>query len=160
MKILIAIDGSQCSKNAVESVATRLWHEGTEFLILSVVEPLSLQGGLWMPSEGPQEALIRQHELLVETEVVELRDKLPNQTISGKVMEGHIVDGIVLTAEEWDADFIIMGSHGRKGISRFMLGSVAESVLSHSPCSVEVIKGHKVPGEPKGQKDSKVASQT
>lgn len=43
-----------------------------------------------------------------------------------------IVDG----ARDWPADLIVMGSHGRRGIDRFLIGSVAESVMRHAPCSV------------------------
>jgi nucleotide-binding universal stress UspA family protein len=51
-----------------------------------------------------------------------------------------VPEGIVQKASEWGADLIVVGSHGRKGIKKFMLGSVAEKVVASSPCSVEVVK--------------------
>ena len=45
---------------------------------------------------------------------------------------------IVETARDWPADVIVMGSHGRRGLDRLLLGSVAESVVRHAPCSVHV----------------------
>jgi len=44
-------------------------------------------------------------------------------------------------AKDWGADLIVVGSHGYRGIDRFMLGSVSESVAMHAHCSVEVIRG-------------------
>jgi nucleotide-binding universal stress UspA family protein len=47
---------------------------------------------------------------------------------------------IVKSAKEWPADVIVLGSHGRTGVARVFLGSVAEAVLRHAPCSVLVIR--------------------
>jgi nucleotide-binding universal stress UspA family protein len=47
---------------------------------------------------------------------------------------------ILKEAADWGADLIVLGSHGRRGFSRFLLGSVSEAVASHAPCSVEVIR--------------------
>ena len=55
-------------------------------------------------------------------------------------MEGNIRDSIVHKALQWNADFIVLGSHGRTGFGRFLLGSVAESIVSQAPCSVEIIR--------------------
>jgi universal stress protein A len=49
---------------------------------------------------------------------------------------------ILRAAEEWPADLIILGSHGRTGVSRWLLGSVAEHVVRHARCSVEVARLH------------------
>lgn len=43
-------------------------------------------------------------------------------------------------AQSWKPDLIVMGSHGRKGFEKFLLGSVAEAVLASSNCSVEIVK--------------------
>jgi nucleotide-binding universal stress UspA family protein len=47
---------------------------------------------------------------------------------------------IINEAERWDADLIVVGSHGHRGIERFLLGSVSEGVALHANCSVEVIR--------------------
>jgi nucleotide-binding universal stress UspA family protein len=47
---------------------------------------------------------------------------------------------IVEAAREWPADLIVIGSHGRKGLDRLFIGSVAESVARHAPCSVEIVR--------------------
>lgn len=52
---------------------------------------------------------------------------------------------ILRVAEEWNADLIILGSHGRTGVSRWLLGSVAEHVVRHASCSVEVARHKSAP---------------
>jgi len=47
---------------------------------------------------------------------------------------------ILQAADEWGANLIVCGSHGRKGFSRFLLGSVSEAIASHANCSVEIIR--------------------
>ena len=59
-------------------------------------------------------------------------------------MYGNVKAELIDLAEKWGADLIVMGSHGRTGFDRFLLGSVAEEILRQSPCSVEIVKGKHV----------------
>jgi nucleotide-binding universal stress UspA family protein len=56
------------------------------------------------------------------------------------VRQGDARAEIVGESEKWAADLIVMGSHGYTGIERLLLGSVALSVVSHAPCSVEIVR--------------------
>ncbi|ENO3978177.1 universal stress protein [Aeromonas veronii] len=53
---------------------------------------------------------------------------------------GRAADEIVIQAKEDEAELIVMGSHGRSGISHLLVGSVAESVVRHAPCPVLVVR--------------------
>jgi nucleotide-binding universal stress UspA family protein len=68
-----------------------------------------------------------------------LRAEVPQAPITACVRTGDPAHEIVAAAREWEADLIVVGTHGRQGISRMFLGSVAESVLRHAPCAVLVI---------------------
>jgi len=68
-----------------------------------------------------------------------LRRVSPDKPIEGRVRVGHPPDEIIAEAEEWDADLLVLGTHGRTGASRFLIGSVAESVVRDAPCDVLVI---------------------
>lgn len=70
------------------------------------------------------EAIARQHE----------------RTIQTKVVEGHAAKTIINYAAVNDIDHIVLGSRGSSGISRLLLGSVAESVARQSPCSVTITR--------------------
>lgn len=56
------------------------------------------------------------------------------------VREGGPREVIADDAKAWSADLIVVGSHGYTGLKRFLLGSVAQSVVGHAPCSVEVVR--------------------
>lgn len=59
--------------------------------------------------------------------------------VEGRVRVGEPAREIVAEARDWPADLLVVGTHGRRGAARFFLGSVAESVLRHAPCSALVI---------------------
>jgi nucleotide-binding universal stress UspA family protein len=61
-------------------------------------------------------------------------------TVETAVRQGDPRTVIVDEAAEWGANLIVMGSHGRTGLKRFLLGSVAQAVVGHAPCSVEVVR--------------------
>lgn len=62
--------------------------------------------------------------------------------VSSEVMkpEDTPAHSILSAAEAWNAELIVMGSHGRRGFDRLVLGSVSETVALHAKCSVEVIR--------------------
>jgi nucleotide-binding universal stress UspA family protein len=59
---------------------------------------------------------------------------------SGAVLAGNPKNVILEEAKKWDADLIVVGSHGRRGFKRFMLGSVSEAVAMNAHCSVVVVR--------------------
>jgi len=56
------------------------------------------------------------------------------------VRQGHIRTTVVDVAAKWHADLIVVGSHGRKGVKRILLGSVSDYVARHAPCSVQIVR--------------------
>lgn len=147
MRILIAIDDSSFARAAVESVACRPWLAETEFLVLSVLPPVIEASSGHLPALGKaQEAMHAQAEELVARTVAYIESKLPGHPVEGTVVEGNVRDAIIRTADQWRADLIVLGSHGRTGLTRFLLGSVAESVVSLAPCSVEIIRSQRKDG--------------
>lgn len=143
MKILLAVDGSSFSQTALESVAARPWPAGTQVKVLNVVEPPSLLMGREMGGYDPEfeavwKALREQAQDIVEKAAARLR--AANLNVSTELIEGHPKSQILDSAKEWKADMIVMGSHGRSGINRFLMGSVSQNVVSHAHCSVEVVR--------------------
>ena len=80
----------------------------------------------------------KQAEALVTKVADRLRSK--GLKVTTKVEQGDSKSGIIDAASKWRAELIIIGSHGRKGLDRFLMGSVAESVARHAPCSVEIVR--------------------
>jgi len=153
MNILLAMDDSPHSDAALHAVLSRPWPEGSSFFLISVVEPFHPEYAGWHTSYVPlaleaQKELLEATKRLVEESAAKVEQKFGKSKVRYEVMEGYIKDKILETAREWPADLIVMGSHGRRGFTRFLLGSVSEAVVSHAPCSVEIVKiphpeGHK-----------------
>ena len=140
MKILLAVDDSKFSDAALEAVIAQIPPQGTEVLVLHVVEPITLSSPPQMSSSYAPELEIRVKEgqELVEREVQKLR--AAGFKADGAVENGDIREKIIDAAAEWRADLIVMGSNGRRGVQRFLLGSVAEHVARHAQCSVEIVR--------------------
>jgi nucleotide-binding universal stress UspA family protein len=145
MKILLAIDDSRFSQTAIQNLAPQVRVQDTEVLVLEVVRPLVLSTPPQMaPGYAPEWAARRREELKRAEDTIAdaakwLR-KAGFERVETRVVEGEIPDGILKVAEEWHADLIALGSHGRKGLPRLLLGSVAESVAHEAKCSVLVVK--------------------
>jgi nucleotide-binding universal stress UspA family protein len=143
MKILIAIDDSDFSKGVLQSVIARPWPPATEVKVLHVVEPPSLLMGREMTGPDPEfeavwNALREQAKDLVSKAAEKLR--AANFDVSVQLVEGDPKSQIIDVANEWHADLIVLGSHGRTGLSRFLMGSVSQDVVRHAHCSVEIVR--------------------
>jgi nucleotide-binding universal stress UspA family protein len=148
MKVLLATDGSECSGIAARAVAERLWPDGTEVRILSVVE-LSLptfQAALEPPFANTEAMEIlranamkhAQDAIRSAEEIVAAGGLKTSESVSVLLESPKQI--ILDEAGTWSADLIVVGSHGRRGFNRFLLGSVSEAVATHAGCSVEVIR--------------------
>jgi nucleotide-binding universal stress UspA family protein len=148
MNVLLAIDDSTCSEAAVTAVV----HEfpaATAVRVIHVIEwphdmPISLTFTL-----GPAEAecVLEAHEGLrqrAQALVARAADRLRQAGFNATtcVAEGNPRDQILCVSAEWPADTIVIGSHGRKGIDRLLLGSVSEAIVRRARCSVHVIREH------------------
>ncbi len=146
MKILIAIDDSPCSTLALDSVAQRHWPKGAQFQIIMIVEPIvydysyALSAKLASALTEANTEFRDYCDQLVKTKVNQFKKSTGHVDVAGKIIDGLVTDSILQEATNWDADLIVLGSHGRKGIQKVVLGSVAEKVASHSPCSIEIVK--------------------
>jgi nucleotide-binding universal stress UspA family protein len=143
MKILLAIDGSTFSKAATQAVIARIRPRGSQVRVLHVVEPPSLlvtreMGGYDPALDAAWEAESKQAEALVANTAGMLRSKGLKVSTSAEL--GDPKSEIVDAASKWRADLIVLGAHGRKGLTRFLMGSVSEGVARHAPCSVEIVR--------------------
>lgn len=141
MKILLAIDGSNFSEAAARMIAKQLQSQDSEVRVLSVVEPLSTEFTPQMaPGYYPElDEQKRDAKTLVDRTAKMLAEV--GFKTSTLVLAGDAKTMILDEASDWKADLIVVGSHGRKGLGRFLLGSVSEAVARHSKCSVEIVRG-------------------
>jgi nucleotide-binding universal stress UspA family protein len=142
MKILLAVDDSKYSEAAMQAVLQQMQPEASEVRILHVVKPLliiprSYIGQVENLQAAQQERLKEGKELVART------GQLLSQAgfkVHTDVEEGDARTAIIDYAARWYADLIMMGSHGRTGLDKLLIGSVSEAVLRHAPCSVEIVR--------------------
>jgi nucleotide-binding universal stress UspA family protein len=144
LKVLLATDGSDCSNAAARSIAARPWPLGTTFRILSVVEPSApLFRAPYFSAKAMEE--MRGRDMRRVQQAVSVAEKIlcsagigASSTVA--VPAATPKELILSEASEWGAELIVVGSHGRRGVNRLLLGSVSEAVALHAQCSVEIIR--------------------
>jgi nucleotide-binding universal stress UspA family protein len=148
MKILVGVDESPHSAAAVKFVTHMKWPEGTEIRLLSAVQPLAGSYAMVempVPAAAFEEASRELRQARQETTATLEREvREGGFKANAKVVTGDARFALVDAAKSEHADLLVVGSHGRTGFSKLMLGSVASHVVTHSPCSVLVVKSPSV----------------
>jgi nucleotide-binding universal stress UspA family protein len=136
-RVLIALDESALAAHACDVGAglARALHAQTA-LVYVVDRTLAYAPDGGVPLADMLAALKREGQAFLASAAQRLGDPPPWQFLK----EGKPADEVIGAAREWQADLIVIGTHGRSGVSRLMLGSTAESVLRHATCPVMVVK--------------------
>jgi nucleotide-binding universal stress UspA family protein len=159
MKILIAYDGSGCAEAALDDLRRAgLPGDGVEAIVIAVAE-------LWLPPPPPSSYEIveaareaespadLQEEFAKGSPAVEaaeslalraqerLRRNFPGWEVSIEASCGSPAREVIAKADEWQPDLVVVGSHGRSALGRFVLGSVSQKVLTEAHSSVRVARG-------------------
>ncbi|HET9482202.1 MAG TPA: universal stress protein [Candidatus Polarisedimenticolia bacterium] len=147
MKILLAVDGSECSTAAAAEVARRPWPDGSEVKVVSVAEPPSMMAlpDTWGPPtdywDKLEQSAQKQAEDAAGKAVGVIRAGAGKMVrVVSELLRGLPKEEILREAEGWDADLIVVGSHGYRGLRRLWLGSVSHAVALGARCSVEIVR--------------------
>ena len=143
MKILIGVDDSPHSAAALEFVKKMTWPSGTEVCVVSAVRPaVALYTEVYVPASEQVERILEDqrklHEELVSRAEMALRDR--GFKTCARVLVGDAREAIIEMAKSEHADLIVVGSHGRSGLTKLLMGSVASHVVTHAPCDVLVVR--------------------
>ncbi len=136
-KILVPLDGSELAEQAIETAASIARRNDGELILVRAVELTVLPPAAWSyidVDEVHKEERAAYQQYLDDKKI----EGLPCRTL---LVEGQGVgaDGLLSAAEAEDVDLIVMTSHGRTGLNRWLFGSVAERVVRHAPCPVLTI---------------------
>jgi nucleotide-binding universal stress UspA family protein len=137
-RILIAIDQGPIAARAMEVGADLAKALGAQIALVHVVDPklASAPEGGYPPSVILDEFRQEGRQLLKAASLRIGGDPPPREYL----VEGNSSREIIKTAGEWKADLIVLGTHGRSGISRVFLGSTAEGVVRNSPIPVLTVR--------------------
>lgn len=140
-KILCPIDYSDCSMNALAYAAKLAIKDSARLYLIYVKEEhASDYGGLKFDAELNRTA---ETDAAIEQK---LRSSIPEEirrciNIETLIRVGIPFEEILKAARDLEADLIVMGTHGRTGISHMVIGSVTEKVIRNAPCPVLCIRG-------------------
>jgi nucleotide-binding universal stress UspA family protein len=156
-KILVPVDFSEHSQLAVQTAADFSHDYLAPMTLVHVYLPeaYALPGGFVFMSEHQvdrafeelQKYLAAQKRAAEDAGALEVRTRVMTGAPAGEVCE---------LAEDEEFDLIVMGTHGRSGLSHLLLGSTAERVVRYAPCPVLTVHAHPKP-QPEGSDLAKVA---
>ena len=133
--ILHATDFSERSDFALRLACALARHYGARLVILHVAEPptaVAAEGVLMLPPTIDLEPL--------RERLQQLRPEDPKILVEHRLVQGGAAEEILQAAQECKCDLIVMGTHGRTGLGRLLMGSVAEQVVRKAACPVVTVK--------------------
>lgn len=139
-KILCPIDFSEASPKVADYAATLAKSSGAEITAVYVAPEMNRYAKMYVAPNmigTLEQDIVRGAEEKMDAI---LKKDFAGIKASGKVVIGYAAEAIVELAEALDADMIVMGTHGRKGVDRIIFGSVAEKVVKTSPVPVMTVR--------------------
>jgi len=135
-KILVAFDGSAPAVKAFDLAMDLAGKYAAALSVLAVARPPEFG------EEVETEAVVANSRKHLQHALKPLREKALRlaQTVEFEVLVGHPAERIVIQAEQWGADLIVIGHRGQGLAGRWLLGSVAKQVMHHATCAVLVAR--------------------
>ena len=160
MKLLIAYDGSECAESALDELTHAGLPTKGEALVMTVAE-------VWLPPPPPSayeivelaaaakgplglerkymagSQAVKDADAMAEKAAARFKSNFPDWKVKHEAVWGSPTWELFSRAEEWKADLIVVGSHGRSALGRLFLGSISQWLLNEARCSVRVARAHK-----------------
>lgn len=158
MKILIAYDGSACSEAALDDLQLAGLPADADAVVMSVselwmlapppssFEVVELANAVYVPSDltrtySQNSPTLEAAQALADRAAARLHTNFPGWQITTHVAIGSPKRELIRQADNWKPDLFVLGSHGRSALSRLVLGSVSQGVLTDAHCSVRIARG-------------------
>jgi nucleotide-binding universal stress UspA family protein len=147
-RILVPIDGSITGNQGLNEAIKLAKLTGAELRLIHVTDALSFASGfepyaVYAGDVVPRireagEAVLQRGRELVQSQGIKVDSKLLDDLVS------RVSEAVVAQAKAWSADLIVLGTHGRRGVGRFLLGSDAEQIARTAPVPVLLVRGSEV----------------
>lgn len=147
-KILVPTDGSECAREAVRVAAELAQAFAARMVIVYFFEPFkyALPEGYVIYTPEQMNHMLQEFEAMV-SEAATLAREAGAASVETQVLQGVPASGIGEHAEQEGFDLIVMGSHGRTGLGRALMGSIAEKVVRTAHCPVLTVKARERAGQ-------------
>jgi nucleotide-binding universal stress UspA family protein len=143
-RILVPVDGSACANRGLSEAISVAKLSGAQIRIVHVIdEPVVALGSGAVAGVGSDIiGLARETALRVLADATELvkAANVPVDHVLLDSFDGRLCDLVIKAIKTWRADLLVIGTHGRRGIGRFLLGSDAEQILRLSPVPVLLVR--------------------
>jgi nucleotide-binding universal stress UspA family protein len=154
MRILIGYDGSDCAEAALDDLQRAGLPDEVQALVLSVAEfhsqsasavvdqiSQTISGRSHNESPTTEKTPLAQSEGLAARACRRIQNNFPKWNVKPEALPGSPASELIHRATRWNADLLVVGSHGHTGIRRLVLGSVSQRVLAEAGCTVRVARG-------------------
>ena len=158
IKILIGHDGSQAADSAIVDMQRAGLLDEAEALVVSVADVLMVPAttnyelaaealtsrrvaSALVHAQRQTERVVNEAKEFANAAKERVRSYFPHWTVRAETLAGSAAAKLISKADEWKPDLIVVGSHGRSAVSRFILGSVSKKVVTDSDHSVRVSRG-------------------
>ncbi|MDD2712552.1 MAG: universal stress protein [Simplicispira sp.] len=142
--ILVAVDGSPTSDQAVAQAAALAQAMGARVRLLHVIDPVAHISGFESPEVYSQQVLpaLQKNAQAVLARALEevARQGVPVDTVLLQNLDARVSQLVIEHAKEWGADLIVLGTHGRRGLQRLMMGSDAQDIACTAPVPVLLVR--------------------
>lgn len=153
MKVLVGYDGSTCADEALDDLSRAGIPDESHVMVLSVADlatppaydDFAFPADDWFPARMTEARtmsaeLMAHAEALAHSASTRLQKAFPTWQVQAQVSADSPAAGLLHKAESWEADLIVVGSHGRSALGRLILGSVSQTVVTEGHTSVRVAR--------------------
>jgi nucleotide-binding universal stress UspA family protein len=162
-RILVPVDGSPtCNSGLAEAIRLAKLTQG-RLRLIHVIDELSFAASMdsYVGYVGDWLEELRQAgtKLLEDARSKAAAEGITAETVLRDEIRGPVAEAVVAEAKAWPADLIVIGTHGRRGVGRLVMGSSAENILRHASVPVLLVRAQRTPAL-EAKSDSGAAGQT
>ncbi|MBO1751357.1 universal stress protein [Actinotalea sp. BY-33] len=137
-RVVVGVDGSPDSVAAVAFAAAEADRAGAELHVVHTWEQPAVYVSVEYLAGGFDEQMIENEQVVLAESVAGLAEQYPDLVVEQHLVQGQPATALIEAAQ--GARLLVVGTHGRHGVARMLLGSVAHTVVLHAPCPVAVVR--------------------
>jgi nucleotide-binding universal stress UspA family protein len=142
-RVMVAVDGSETSKRGLQEAINLAVNQKAKLAIVHVIDLVIVYGAGQFPGAYIEATRELARETTEQARRTAVAAGIHPEVQSPEIVTGgyHVADTIADLAKSWKADVLVVGTHGRRGVSRMLLGSVAERIVRVAPCPLLLVRG-------------------
>lgn len=142
MKVIVALDQTDCANQIIDAVLNRRWAKDTCFKLITILEPHQWEEADWHKWRKLAEQVHSDREKAAESFLqkarLKIQESVPDSSVHIEIKQGSAKTELLKSATEWMADKIIVGAHGYQPNRLF--GSLPQALSRQAPCSIELVR--------------------